>query len=182
METIAAVANGFMALFKAGGETFTAFVTGIIPLIIVLMTAVNSLIKIIGEERFYHVAKKATKYTLTRYTVVPVLAIIFMGSPMCFTFGQFVEEKYKPAFYDAAVSFVHPVTGLFPHAKGSELFVYMGIAAGVQALGYELGELAVRYFLVGIVIIFLRGLITEKIYLYLKSRDGRRKTQEAEHV
>ena len=34
METIAAVANGFMALFKAGGETFTAFVTGIIPLII----------------------------------------------------------------------------------------------------------------------------------------------------
>ena len=138
METIAAVANGFMALFKAGGETFTAFVTGIIPLIIVLMTAVNSLIKIIGEERFYHVAKKATKYTLTRYTVVPVLAIIFMGSPMCFTFGQFVEEKYKPAFYDAAVSFVHPVTGLFPHANGSELFVYMGIAAGVQALGYEL--------------------------------------------
>ena len=87
-----------------------------------------------------------------------------------------MEEKYKPAFYDAAVSFVHPVTGLFPHANGSELFVYMGIAAGVQALGYELGELAVRYFLVGIVIIFLRGLITEKIYLYLKSRDGRRKT------
>ena len=182
METIAAIANGFMALFKAGGDTFTAFVTGIIPLIIVLMTAVNSLIKIIGEERFYHVAKKATKYTLTRYTVVPVLAIIFMGSPMCFTFGQFVEEKYKPAFYDAAVSFVHPVTGLFPHANGSELFVDMGIAAGVQALGHELGELAVRYFLVGIIIIFLRGLITEKIYLYLKARDGRRKTQEADHV
>ena len=83
METIAAVANGFMALFKAGGETFTAFVTGIIPLIIVLMTAVNSLIKIIGEERFYHVAKKATKYTLTRYTVVP-FPIIFMGSPMLY--------------------------------------------------------------------------------------------------
>ena len=61
METIAAVANGFMALFKAGGETFTAFVTGIIPLIIVLMTAVNSLIKIIGEERFYHVAKKRSE-------------------------------------------------------------------------------------------------------------------------
>ena len=52
METIAAVANGFMALFKAGGETFTAFVTGIIPLIIVLMTAVNSLIKIIGKSGF----------------------------------------------------------------------------------------------------------------------------------
>ena len=40
---------------------------------------------------------------------------------MCYTFGRFVEEKYKPAFYDAAVSFVHPVTGLFPHANGGEL-------------------------------------------------------------
>lgn len=182
METVAALANDFMALFKAGGETFTAFVTGIIPLIIVLMTAVNSLIKLIGEERFYKLAKKATRYTLTRYTVVPVLAIIFMGSPMCFTFGQFVEEKYKPAFYDAAVSFVHPVTGLFPHANGSELFVYMGIAAGVQAMGYELGELAVRYFLVGLVVILLRGIITEKIYLYLRARDGRQETKEAGHV
>lgn len=182
MDFIVSLANGLMAIFKAGGDTFVGFVTNIVPLIIVLMTAVNSIIKLIGEDRFYNVAKKATRYRITRYTVVPVLAIIFMGSPMCFTFGQFVEEKYKPAFYDAAVSFVHPVTGLFPHANGSELFVFMGIAAGVQALEYELGELAVRYFLIGIVVILMRGIITERIYAYLCAKDGRKQKGEGEHV
>ncbi|EHM40692.1 PTS glucitol/sorbitol transporter subunit IIC [Anaeroglobus geminatus] len=174
MELIAACANSFIELFKVGAHIFTGFVTGIIPLVIVLMTAVNSLIKIIGEQRFYHFAKKATKYKAARYTIVPVLSVIFLTSPMCFTFGRFVDERYKPAFYDAQVSFVHPVTGLFPHANGGELFVYMGIAAGIQALGYQLGDLAVRYFLVGIVVIFLRGIITERIYFHMCRKAGRR--------
>ncbi|ERT60484.1 MULTISPECIES: PTS glucitol/sorbitol transporter subunit IIC [Megasphaera] len=174
MEIIASCANGFMDLFKAGAVTFTGFVTAIIPLIIVLMTAVNSVIKLIGEDRFFSFAQRATRYRITRYTVVPVLSIIFLGSPMCFSFGRFVEEKYKPAFYDAAVSFVHPVTGIFPHANGSELFVYMGIAAGIQTLGFQLGELAVRYFLVGIVVILLRGIVTEQIYAYMCRKTGRK--------
>ena len=174
MEFITMCANLFIDLFKAGAQIFTGFVTGIIPLVVVLMTAVNSLIKLIGEQRFYEFARKATKYKLTRYTLAPVLSVIFLTSPMCFTFGRFVEEKYKPAFYDAQVSFVHPVTGLFPHANGGELFVYMGIAAGIQALGYPLGDLAVRYFLIGIVVIFLRGIITERIYIYMNRKAGRK--------
>ena len=97
-----------------------------------------------------------------------------MGNPMSYTFGRFVEEKYKPAYYDANVSFLHPVTGLFPHANGGELFVYMGIAAGITALGLPLGDLAVRYFLVGIVVILLRGIVTEKIYFYMCAKEGRK--------
>ena len=62
------------------------WVTGIIPLVVVLMTAVSALIKLIGEERVYSVAQKATKYTITRYTIVPVLAVIFLANPMCYTF------------------------------------------------------------------------------------------------
>ncbi len=84
-----------------------------------------------------------------------------------------MDEKYKPAFYDANVSFLHPVTGLFSHANGGELFVYMGIAAGVSALGLSLGDLAVRYFLVGVVVILLRGIVTEKIYLYMCKKEGK---------
>ena len=108
-----------MDLFRAGAATFTSWVTGIIPLLVIMMTAVNSLIKLIGEERVNGVAQRATENIITRYTVLPVLAVLFLGNPMCYTFGNFVDQKYKPAYYDAAVSFVHPVTGLFPHANGA---------------------------------------------------------------
>ena len=171
MDLIAGVANGFLSLFQTGAATFTSWVTGIIPLVVVLMTAVNSLIKLIGEERVNGLAQASTKYAITRYTVLPVLAVIFVTNPMCYTFGRFVESKYKPAFYDAAVSFVHPVTGLFPHANGGELFVYMGIAAGIQQLGLPLGDLAVRYFIVGVVVILIRGIVTERIYVHMRKNN-----------
>lgn len=170
MDIISNLSNGFIELFRAGGKTFYDWVTTIIPLIVVLMTAVSAVIKIIGEERVYSVLRFATKYTITRYTIIPVLAVLFLGNPMCYTFGRFVEEKYKPAYYDATVSFLHPVTGLFPHANGGELFVYMGIATGITNLKLPLGDLAVRYFIVGIIVILIRGIITEKIYAFLTKK------------
>lgn len=170
MEFIAGLANGFMELFKAGAATFASWVAGIVPLIVVLMTAVSALIKLIGEERVHNVAEKATKNVFTRYTVLPILAVMFLGNPMCYSFGRFVEARHKPSFYDSTVSFLHPVTGLFPHANGGELFVYMGIAAGITTLGLPLGELAVRYFLVGVIVIFIRGVVTERIYASMKAK------------
>ena len=89
---------------------------------------------------------------------------------MAYTFGRFLEEKYKPAFYDAAVSFVHPILGLFPHANAGELFVWAGIADGITKKGYPLGPLAVRYFLVGLLVIFIRGVVTERITIYLMGK------------
>lgn len=170
MELIAGLANGFIELFKAGAATFVGWVANIIPLVVVLMTAVSACIKLIGEERVYKVAGVLTKSIITRYTILPIISVLFLANPMCYTFGRFVQEKHKPAFYDATVSFLHPVTGLFPHANGGELFVYMGIATGITTLGLPIGDLAVRYFIVGIIVIFLRGVITEKIYAVMKGR------------
>ena len=51
MEVVSNIANGFIGLFNAGGETFMGWVTGIIPLVICLMTAVNAVIGFIGVER-----------------------------------------------------------------------------------------------------------------------------------
>lgn len=173
MELISSGAEAFIGLFQAGGETFIGWVTGIIPLVVCLMTAVNSVIALIGTERVESFARRITRFAVLRYTLLPLLAVFFLGNPMCYTFGRFVDEKYKPAYYDAAVSFVHPVTGLFPHANPAELFVYQGIATGLIAAGYEVGGLAVRYFLVGLIVILIRGLLTERIYLFMTGRSNK---------
>ena len=175
---LAHLAQSFMSLFQKGGEVFVSLMTGILPTLIVLITAVNAIIHLIGEDRVAKFAQMATKNIILRYTVLPVLAVFFLTNPMCYTFGKFLEEKYKPAFYDAAVSFVHPITGLFPHANAGELFVYMGIASGITALGLPLGDLAVRYFITGVIVILLRGIITEKATLFVMQR-RRSQTEKA---
>jgi PTS system glucitol/sorbitol-specific IIC component len=167
MEGIARIAEGFIGLFQAGGQTFMGLVTGIIPTLVVLMTFFNTLITLIGPERIDNVGKWAARSGLVfypiRYIILPFLAVLFLTNPMAYTMGRFLPEKFKPAFYDAAVSFVHPPLGIFPHVNPGEIFVWAGIANGIQELGLGLGDLAVRYLLTGFIIIFIRGIITELI-------------------
>ena len=106
MTVISNIANGFIGLFNAGGEQFMSWVTGIIPLVICLMTAVNALIGFIGVERVEKFCQKITKYTILRYTLLPIMAVIFLTNPAMYTFGRFLKKEHKAAFYDATVSFV----------------------------------------------------------------------------
>ncbi len=163
MDFLVKLAEGFSGIFNAGGANLTGLITGILPSLIVLLTFVNALVGLIGEERVYGFAQKTTKNVILRYTVFPVLAVFFLTNPMCYSFGRFLDEKQKPAFYDAAVSFVHPITGLFPHANAGELFVWTGIASGITTLGLSVAPLAIRYFLVGLIVILIRGIVTEII-------------------
>ena len=54
-------------------------------------------------------------------------------------------------------------------------FIYMGIASGVLDAGYSLAPLALRFLLAGLVVMLIRGLLTDAIYQFLASR----KTPEA---
>ena len=137
-------AEWFIGLFQAGADTFVGFVTGILPLLIVLLTFFYFLTNLIGQDRVHRVAHFAAGNIFTRYTLLPLLAVLFLTNPMAYTFGTFLEEKYKPAFYDSAVSFVHPTLGLFPHINPAELFVYLGVAEGIRQLGLSESEFAVR--------------------------------------
>jgi PTS system glucitol/sorbitol-specific IIC component len=179
---MANAAEWFIGLFQAGGDFFLALVTGILPLLIVLLTAINALIRLIGPERIDKLGEYAARPGLVwypvRYMVLPALSVFFLTNPMCYTMGRFLPERYKPAFYDSAVSFVHPITGIFPHANAGELFVYLGIAGGITTLGFGVGDLAVRYLLVGLVVILIRGIFTEVITARMMARKVR-ETEEA---
>jgi PTS system glucitol/sorbitol-specific IIC component len=185
---MADAATWFIGLFQAGGVNFMGLVTGIVPLLVVLLTAINALIRLIGPERIDKVGEMAARPGLqwypVRYLVLPFLSVFFLTNPMCYTMGRFLPEKYKPAFYDSAVSFVHPITGIFPHANAGELFVYLGIAGGITTLGLNTSDLAVRYLLVGLVVILLRGIVTELITNTMLSRRSaqQQQTQEPEEA
>ena len=180
MESITWLAEHFIGMFNEGGKTFVGFVTGIIPTLVVLLTAFYALTALIGEERVHGAARWAGSYGITRYSLLPLLSVFFLTNPMAYTFGVFLEEKHKPAFYDAAVSFVHPSTGLFPHTNPGELFVWLGVAAGITklqeandpSLTFTVTKLATVYFIVGLVVITLKGMVTERITAILARRQG----------
>lgn len=176
------LATGFIGMFQKGGQQFVGLVTGIIPLLIVLMTAVNALVRFIGPERIDKVAMASSNNIFLRYLVLPFLAVFFLTNPMAYTMGRFLPEKQKPAFYDSAVSFVHPILGLFPHANPGEIFVWAGIATGITTLHLNVGDLAVRYFFVGLVVIFMRGLVTERITAVMWARRPKSETSEEEEA
>ncbi|MDX8525670.1 PTS beta-glucoside transporter subunit IIABC [Mesorhizobium sp. B2-9-1] len=176
---LTAIGKYFIGIFQKGGEVFAGFVTGIIPTLVVLMTAFYAVTELVGEERVHGLARGAGRIALTRYTVLPVLSVFFLTNPMAYTFGSFLEEKHKPAFYDAAVSYVHPPLGLFPHINPGEYFVWGGMLValldlekrGVIANGYHV-KVAIWYALVGLVVILLKGMLTERITAIMARRQG----------
>lgn len=169
----------FIGVFQQGGQVFVSFLTGIIPTLVVLMTAFYSITALVGEERVHGFARAAGRIALTRYTVLPVLSVFFLTNPMAYTFGSFLEEKHKPAFYDSAVSFVHPILGLFPHANPGEYFVWGGVLVALLELekagkvppSYHV-TVAIYYFIVGLIVILLKGIVTERITAFMARRQG----------
>jgi PTS system glucitol/sorbitol-specific IIC component len=180
---IANAAEWFIKLFTEGGATFAGLVAGIIPTLIVLLTVFNAVIRLIGPERIDALGEMAGRpglqYYPLRYLVLPILAVFFLTNPMAYTMGRFLPERYKPAFYDSAVSYVHPPLGIFPHVNPGEYFVYAGIAAGLTTAGLGLSDLALRYLLVGAVVIFIRGIVTELITARMMARRDSDKNAEA---
>ena len=171
---LATGAEDFIKVFNKGGSVLLSLMGGILPTLVVLLTAVNALVRIIGPEKIENLGKAAARPGIqwypVRYIILPFVAVFVLTNPMAYTMGRFLPERYKPAFYDSAVSFVHPILGIFPHANPGELFVYVGIATGISQLGLGLGDLAVRYLLVGLVVIFIRGIVTEWITARMMSK------------
>lgn len=173
LQALTWAATNFIGLFNASGKAFSGLVTGILPTLIVLLTLMFAITTWVGEDRMTRAVQWSARYAITRYTLMPVISVILLTNPMCYSFGLYLPERQKPAFYDSAVSFVHPVTAFFPHANAGEIFVWAGVSAGVLTAAPEkYPVLALLYFGTGIVVIFLRGVITEAITKLLIRREG----------
>lgn len=173
MRAITWFAEHFIGLFNEAASSFTSLVTSILPLLMVMLTAMYAVTTWIGEERVTKAVKWAGRYAVTRYTLMPFLAMLLLTNPMAYTFGRFLPERYKPAFYDSTVSMCHPITSLFPHANAGEVFVWAGISSGVmKAAPDKYATLAIIYFFVGIIVIFIRGIATQWMTNILIKRGG----------
>lgn len=162
-------AEWFVGLFRKGAETFLGWMTNIVPLVLMLLIAMNSLI---GEERINKLAARAGRNVISRYLILPWIGAFFLTNPAAFTLGRFLPEAYKPGYYASVAQMVHTNNGLFPHNNPGELFVWAGIAQGIVTLQLPTGDLAIRYLLLGAVLNFFGGWVTDFTTAYVAKQQG----------
>lgn len=161
MKQIVDFATWFIGLFQAGAKQFSSWVTGIIPLVLIMLVFMNALIALIGQKRMDKFAMASASNPIMRYMVLPFIAAFMLGNPLAHTMGKFLPEYYKPSYYASCAQFCHTSNGVFPHINPAEYFIWLGIASGVSKLGLNTMDLAVRYLLVGLVMNFIGGWITD---------------------
>lgn len=172
MKYITAFASGFMGLFQTGAKTFISWMSSIVPVVLLLLVLMNTIIAFLGEERMNRLARASSRNPVTRYMILPFLSAFMLGNPMSFTMGRFLPEFYKPSYYASQAQFCHTSNGVFPHINPGELFIWLGIAQGVQKLGLNTMDLAVRYLLVGLVMNFVGGWVTDFTTAYVCRTSG----------
>jgi PTS system glucitol/sorbitol-specific IIC component len=162
----------FIGLFQTGAEVFIGWMSTIVPIVLLLLVAMNSLIRLIGEDKVNRFATKAGGNPLMRYMVLPFVGAFLLANPMVHSLGRFMPERYKPSYFASAAFFTHTSSGIFPHINPAELFIWLGVAAGVQKLGLDTGPLAIRYLLVGLVLNFMSGWVTDLTTTIVMKQQG----------
>lgn len=146
--------------------------TGIVPILVGMLTLIQFLVNVVGEQRVERMGKVLAKSSILKYSVFPVFAGFFLGNPASVTMGRFLPEKSKPGLMEAMFRNGHPLTSLFPHTNPAELFVWLGVAQGIEQLGLSTGALAIRYIISGIVIGVISGMITEFVFTLIARRNN----------
>ena len=61
MDALVAGAEAFIQVFRTAADVFVGFTTGIIPIVVVFLTAVNAVVNFIGKEKVEGFAKWASQ-------------------------------------------------------------------------------------------------------------------------
>ena len=161
MDIVVNVAEGFMGLFDTGAQTFIGWVSSIVPKVLLLLVFMNALIALIGQERINKFARVCSGNVILAYGVLPFISAFMLGNPMALSMGKFLPERMKPSYYASSTYHCHTNSGMVPHINVGEIFIYLGIADGISTLGLSTTPLALRYMLVGLVMNFFAGWVTD---------------------
>ena len=161
MDLVVKFAEGFMNLFQTGADVFISWMGSIVPLVLMLLVAMNALISMLGEEKVTALARVSASNPVSRYMILPFISAFMLGNPMALSMGKFLPERMKPSYYASASYHCHTNSGIFSHINPGEIFIYLGIAQGVQKAGFDMTELGLRYMLVGLVMNFFSGWVTD---------------------
>ncbi len=156
----------FTELFSYGGEFLVSWCMDLIPAIFMVLILTNAMIRMIPSRFIEKAAVLASRHLLLKYMLIPFFGAVLLGNPSALTLGRFMSEKDKPSYFACASFFCHTSSGVFPHINSSELFIWLGIARGVEKLGYSVHPLAIRYLAAGIVANFICGVITDCTTVY----------------
>jgi PTS system glucitol/sorbitol-specific IIC component len=142
-------------------EVFFTYLMLTGPFILLALTINAFLSKLVQRHWVFYIAERFGQFRVVRYMVLPFVSLFAMTNPSCYEVGSQLKEKHKPAFYDASVSFCHPITGLFPYSNSGEIFFLIGAIYPVIKLDLSLIQFGIIYFIVGLVVSMIRGIVTE---------------------
>ena len=92
MRYLVEAAEWFVGLFQEGAKTFVGWMGSIVPLVLMLLIAMNSLIRLIGEDRINRLAQKAGNNPVSRYLLLPFIGSFMLCNPMVHSLGRFLPE------------------------------------------------------------------------------------------
>lgn len=174
VDKLAAAASYFIGLFATGGATLWAYISGVIPLLLMFLTFMNAVTLFIGEGRMNKFGETLGKISILRWTVLPLVLSVLTTSTGAFLMGKLLPDKRKPGYQDCTLTLLHPSAGLFPHIHASEVWVYQGLAVGITTAGYDAGQFAVRALLSVLVIMIVRGFVTDRIVDIMLARNAKK--------
>ena len=163
-----AVAN----MFATCGANLVANISGILPTVMVMLMVFNTICYLVGNDRIEKFSKFLAKHKILAYTVLPLVSWFFLCNPAVYTAAKFLPQRQRASFIDVCATTNGPMLGLFPHVNPGELFIWLGIANGVEQLGYSTMPLAIRFFIAGWVLALIRAVITEWFWVFLAKREG----------
>lgn len=172
MQTITNLCEGFINIFAVAAEYWTGLVTGIVPMVLMMITVFNAIMALVGQKRIEKVAQALAKVPILSYTLLPIIASIFLGNPMNNTVPKFLKQRNRVGYWEGLMPLSVPLLHLFPHTNPAEYYLWWGIASGVAAAGYSLNVLCIRLFIYAFIIAIIRSMLSEFIWVFLAKREG----------